>query len=317
MKRLLWLIAFAGLHAAAQDYPTRPIRLVVPQTPGSATDVLARLVAPKLGDALGQPLVVDNRAGAGGLLGAETAAKASPDGHTLLVGATSWITVAPHLHKQMPYEPLGDFVPVSLFAVSQNLLAVNPALSAASVKELIALMRAKPAGLNMASAGVGSSSHLAGLLFTSLAGVNALHVPYKGAGASVVAVVSGEAHWTFTPMQGPLPHVRAGKLRALAVGGTSRSPALPDVPTVAEAGMPEYFSGTWYGVMAPKGTSSAVIEHLHAAIVKTMDAPDLREQILNQGAEPRTSSPGEFARFVRDEYERIAKVVKLAGLTAE
>jgi tripartite-type tricarboxylate transporter receptor subunit TctC len=279
--------------------------------------VLARLVAPKLGEALGQALVIDNRAGAGGLLGAEAAAKAPPDGYTLLVGATSWITVAPHTHKQLPYEPLTDFVPLSLFAVSQNLLAVNPALPAASVKELIALMKAKPNELNMASAGVGSSSHLAGLLFISLAQARALHVPYKGAGASVVAVVAGEAHWTFTPMQGPLAQVRAGKLRALAVGGNARSPALPEVPTVAESGIPEYFSGTWYGFMAPKGTRPAVIDSLHAAITKAIGSADLSEQIANQGAEPRTSTPAQFARFVRDEYERIGKVVKAAGLTAE
>jgi tripartite-type tricarboxylate transporter receptor subunit TctC len=185
------------------------------------------------------------------------------------------------------------------------------------VKKLVALMKAKPGELNMASAGVASSSHLAGLLLTSLADARALHVPYKGAGASVLAVISGEAHWTFTPMQGPLPHVRAGKLRALAVGGATRSAALPDVPTVAESGIPEYFSGTWYGVMVPKGTPAAVVERLHAATLKTMAAPEMREQIGNQGADARTSSPAEFTRFVREEYERIAKVVKLAGLVPE
>jgi tripartite-type tricarboxylate transporter receptor subunit TctC len=310
----LLLCVFA---AQAQDYPSRPIRLILPQQPGSATDVLARLVAVKLGDTLGQPLVIDNRVGAGGLLGAEAAAKAPPDGYTLLVGATAWITVAPHTYKALPYDPLVDFLPVSLFAVSQNLLAVNPSLPASSVKELVALMKAKPGELNMASAGIASSSHLAGLLFTSLADVRAVHVPYKGAGASVLAVLSGEAHWTFTPMQGPLLNVRAGKLRALAVGGATRSPALPDVPTVAESGIPEYLSGTWYGVMAPKGTPLAIVERLHAATVKTMAAPEMREQIANQGADARTTSPAEFARFVRDEYERMAKVVKLAGLVPE
>jgi len=312
-----WLLLLCILTAQAQDYPSRPIRLILPQQPGSATDVLARLVAVKLGDTLGQPLVIENRIGAGGLLGADAAAKAPPDGYTLLVGATAWITVAPHTYKTMPYDPLADFLPVSLFAVSQNLLAVNPSLPATSVKELVALMKAKPGELNMASAGIASSSHLAGLLFTSLADVRAVHVPYKGAGASVLAVLSGEAHWTFTPMQGPLPNVRAGKLRALAVGGATRSPALPDVPTVAESGIPEYFSGTWYGLMAPKGTPAAVLERLHAATVKTMAAPEMREQIANQGADARTTSPAEFARFVRDEYERMAKVVKLAGLVPE
>ena len=316
-RQILFSLVLVATAAVSQDYPARPLRVVVPQSPGSATDVLARIVAPRLGETLGQPLVIDNRAGAGGLLGAEAAARAAPDGYTLLIGATSWITVAPHTHKKMPYDPLTDFLPVSLFAVSQNLLAVNPSLHAGSLKELIALMKAKPNELNMASAGVGSSSHLAGLLLTSLADARALHVPYKGAGASVVAVVSGEAHWTFTPMQGPLPHVRAGKLRAIAVGGTTRSPALPEVPTVAEAGIPEYFSGTWYGVMVPKGTPDAIAGTLHGAIVKTLAASELREQILMQGAEPKTNTPAAFARFVRDEYERIGKVVKLAGVTAE
>jgi len=291
--------------------------VILPQSPGSATDVLVRLVAPKLGEALGQPLVIDNRAAAGGLLGADIAAKSAPDGYTVLVGATAWITVAPHTHKAMPYDPLVDFLPVSLFAEGQNLLVVTAALPANSLQELIALMKAKPGELNMASAGVASSSHLAGLLLTSLAGVKALHVPYKGAGASVPAVVTGEAHWTFTPMQGPLPHVRAGKLRPLAVGGASRSPALPDVPTVAEAGIPEYFSATWYGFMVPKGTQGAIVERLNGAIRTTMETREVRELILNQGAEPRTNTPAEFARFVRDEYGRIGKVAKLAGIVAE
>jgi tripartite-type tricarboxylate transporter receptor subunit TctC len=317
MRALLFLLLFAVTLAHAQEYPSRPIRVILPQSPGSATDVLGRLVVPKLGEALGQPLVIDNRVGAGGLVGADAAAKSAPDGYTLLIGATAWITVVPHTQKNMPYDALSDFVPVSLFAVSQNLLVVNPSLATASVKELVALMKAKPDQLNMASAGIASSSHLAGLLLTSLAGVRALHVPYKGAGGSVLAVVSGEAHWTFTPMQGPLGQVRAGKLRPLAVGGSSRSPALPDVPTVAEAGIPEYFSGTWYGFMVPKGTPRDIVERLNAATRTTMEGGQMREQILNQGAEAKTNTPAEFAAFVRDEYERMGKVVKLAGLVAE
>ena len=317
MRALRILLFFVATLVHAQEYPSRPIRVILPQSPGSATDVLGRLVVPKLGEALGQPLVVDNRVGAGGLVGADAAAKSPPDGYTLLIGATAWITVVPHTQKNMPYDALADFVPVSLFAVSQNLLVVNPSLAAGSVKELVALMKAKPDQLNMASAGIASSSHLAGVLLTSLAGVRALHVPYKGAGGSVLAVVSGEAHWTFTPMQGPLGQVRAGKLRPLAVGGSSRSPALPDVPTVAEAGIPEYFSATWYGFMVPKGTPRDIVERLNAAMRTTMEGAQIREQILNQGAEAKTNTPAEFAAFVRDEYERMGKVVKLAGLVAE
>jgi tripartite-type tricarboxylate transporter receptor subunit TctC len=194
-------------------------------------------------------------------------------------------------------------------------MAVNPGIPAKDVAGLVTW--AKSNRLIYASGGVGVISHLSMEMFKQAAKIQATHVPYKGAGASVLAVVTGEAQWTFTPMQGPLPHVRAGKLRALAVGGTSRSPALPDVPTVAESGVPDYFSATWYGLMLPRGTPSAIVERVHAATVKTMASPELREQIANQGAEARTSTPAEFARFVRDEYGRLAKVVKLAGISAE
>jgi tripartite-type tricarboxylate transporter receptor subunit TctC len=317
MRLAAYLLALCAASAAAQDYPSKPIRLILPQSPGSATDVLARLIAPKMSEALGQPLVIDNRAGAGGIVGAEMAAKAPPDGYTVLVGASAWITVSPHTYKKLNYDPLTDLVPVSLFAISQVLLVVNPALPATNVRELVALMKAKPGELNMASAGVGSSSHLAGVLLTTVSDTRALHVPYKGAGGSIGAVVAGEAHWTFTPMQGPLGFVRAGKLRALAVGGTSRSSALPEVPTVAQSGYPDYELASWYGWLVPRGTPAAVIERLHAATVSVMGAPELREQVMNQGAEPKTTPPAEFARFIRAEYERIGRVVKAAGVTAE
>ena len=317
MRLTMLCVVFAAGTALAQDYPSKPIRVILPQTPGSATDVLTRLVAPKMGEALGQPLVIDNRAGAGGIVGAEAAAKAPPDGYTLLVGASAWITVSPHTYKKLAYDPLADLVPVSLFASSQVLLVVNPALPAATVPELVALMKAKPNALNMASAGVGSTSHLAGVLFTAVTDTKALHVPYKGAAGSVTATMSGEAQWTFTPMQGPLAFVRAGKLRALAVGGTSRSAALPDVSTVAEAGYPDYDLTSWYGWLVPRGTPGTVVERLHGATISAMSSPELREQVMNQGAEPKTSTPAEFARFVRDEYTRIGRVVKLAGVTAE
>ena len=203
------LVSSHVLAQSTSDYPNKPIRFIIPQSPGSASDILVRIIAPRLGEALGQPIIVDNRAGAGGILGAEAGAKAPPDGYNVLLGASAWITIAPHTYKKIPYDPLTDLVAVSLFALSQNMLAVHPSLPANTVKDLIELMKAKPNVLNMASAGVGSSSHLAGLLFTSLGGVSAVHVPYKGAGQSVVAVIAGEAQWTFTPMQGPLPHVRA------------------------------------------------------------------------------------------------------------
>ena len=312
----LVLALFANI-AGAQDYPSKPIRLILPQSPGSATDVLARLIAPKMSEALGQPLVIDNRAGAGGIVGAETAAKSPPDGYTVLVGASAWITVSPHTYKKLNYDPLTDLAPVSLFAISQVLLVVNPTLPAGNVRELVALMKAKPDQLNMASAGIGSTSHLAGVLLNSVTDTRALHVPYKGAGGSIGAVVANEAHWTFTPMQGPLGFVRAGRLRALAVGGSSRSSALPDVPTVAESGYPDYELTSWYGWLVPRGTPAAVVDRLHAETVAVMSSPEVREQVMNQGAEPKTTTPAEFSRFIRAEYERIGRVVKTAGVTAE
>ncbi len=311
------LMPSRAIGQQAGDYPNKPIRFIIPQTPGAASDVLARILAPRLGDALGQPIVVDNRAGAGGILGADLAAKSLPDGYVVLLGASAWITIAPHTYKKLPYDPLTDLVPVSMYALSQNMLAVHPSLPANSVKELIEMMKAKPDALNMASAGVGSASHLAGLLFTSLAGVSAVHVPYKGAGQSVVAVIAGEAQWTFTPMQGPLPHVRAGKLRALAVGGTTRSAILPDVPTAAEGGLPDYYSASWYGIMVPKGTPSPVIDKLNAAMHAALASQEFKDQIVFQGAEPKASTPAAFGRLVQDEFTRAGKVVKLAGVKVE
>ena len=322
------LLGAAGIAAAAStatavlaqdfaDYPSKPIRMIIPQTPGAAADIIGRMIAPKLGELVGQQLVIDNRAGAGGLIGTEIAAKSVPDGYSVLLGASAWMTIAPHTYKKVPYDALGDFIPVSLCAIGQNLLFVNPGTGVSSVEELIALMKAKPNQINMASAGVGSASHLAGLLFTTQSGTRAVHVPYKGAGLSVLAVISGEAEWSFSPMQAPLPHVRAGKLRALAVGGSSRSPILPDVPTVAESGIPDYYSATWYGILVPKGTPNAIVAKLHEATVRAIGTAELSGALLAQGAEPKTGSSEDFARFIREDYESAGKLVKLAGVTAE
>jgi tripartite-type tricarboxylate transporter receptor subunit TctC len=303
--------------AAASQYPAKPLRLIVPQGPGSSSDIISRIVALKVGDLLGQQLIVDNRPGAGGILGADIAAKAAPDGYTLMLGATPWVTMAPYTYKNLSYDPLSDLLPVSLVAISPNLLVVNPSVRATTVKELVELMRAKPDQLNMASAGVGSASHLAGALLNAMAGVSAVHVPYKGAGQSVIAVVSGEAEWTFTPMSGPLPHVRSGKLRPIAVGGAIRSPILPDVPTVAEAGLPGYNSGLWFGIMVPKGTPRPNVDRLNLAVVKAVQSQDVRDQLAAQGADPVSGTPEEYARFIREDYETIGRVVKSAGIKPE
>ncbi len=299
------------------DYPNRPVRMIIPQQPGAASDVLGRVFAHKFSEVLGQSIVIDNRAGAGGIIGAEAAAKATPDGYTLLLGASAWLTISPHTYKKLAYDSLTDFVPVSLFAIGQNVLVVNPAVKATTVKELVALMNEKPDQINMASAGIGSASHLAGLLLNSISGAKAVHVPYKGAGQSVGALVSGEAHWSFTPLSAPLSHLRAGRLRAIAVGSATRSPTLPDVPTVAESGYPEYNAASWYGVLVPKGTPSTIVGRLHTAVTKTLALPEMKEQLVNQGAEPRGNTPAEFTAFIKQDLERMSKLVKLAGLKAD
>ena len=302
---------------SAADYPNRPIRIIVPQSPGSAADTLARVMAPRLSEALGQALVIDNRAGAGGLMGADAAAKAQPDGYTVLLGASAWITIAPHTYKKVTYDAIQDFAPVSLFAIGQSLLVVNPSLPIHNLPDWVAWMKTRPQQSHMASAGLGSASHFAGLLLTTMTGTSATHVPYKGAGPSVLSVITGESDWTFTPMQGPLAQARAGKLRAIAVGGSARSLSLPDVPTVAESGYPDFFAGTWYGLMVPKGTPAAVIDKLNAAVQRVVALPEVKESIVHQGAEPKATSAAEMGKFVRAEYERAGRMVRLAGVTAE
>jgi len=321
-KRLIFLFLFPFLsvsHAQTSEgnYPIKPIRIIIPQSSGSATDTLIRQIAPKLTEQLGQALILENKLGAGGIIGADTVAKAAPDGYTLLIGATSWITIAPHVYSKLSYDPQKDLAPISIFAVGQNVLAVPANSPFMNVKDLVAHMKANPNALNMASAGIGSTSHLAGEMLTSLANVSAVHVPYKGAGPSVMSLLSGEAQWVFTPMQGPIALIRSGKLRALAVGGSVRSAILPDVPTVKESGIAGYDMRNWYGLLAPAGTPKPIIDKLNAAIVKVVNNPEIKEQFYTQGSEPTTNSPQEFSQFIRDETERMSKVVKTAGIKVE
>ena len=319
-----WLIfllvsnfGFVLAQTADTNYPTKPIRIIIPQSSGSATDSLIRLIALKLTEQLGQSLILENRLGAGGIIGADTVAKAAPDGYTLLIGATSWITIAPHVYPKLSYDPIKDFSPISLFAVGQNVLAVPANSPYTSLKDLVSQMKAQPNILNMASAGIGSTSHLAGVMLTSLAGVSAVHVPYKGAGPSVMSLLSGESQWVFTPMQGPIALIRSGKLRALAVGGSVRSAILPDVPTVKESDIAGYDMRNWYGLLAPAGTSKAIIDKLNTAIVRAVQTSDIREQFAGQGSEPTTNSASEFTQFIREETARMASVVKTAGVKIE
>ncbi len=312
-------VALPGLAAAQPgNFPVKPLRLVVPNAPGSSNDVLSRIVANRLSETFGQQILVDNRAGAGGVLGVEIAARAAPDGYTLMAASSATHSIAPFVYKKLPYDPVKDFAPVSLFVLTQNLLAVNPALPAKSVADLIALAKAKPGQLNMASAGTSSTSHIAGALFASVAGIDVVHVPYKGAGPSITSVVAGESQFVFTPIAGPLGQVRGGKLRALAVGGRERSAMLPEVPTVAESGLPGYVFTGWNGVMAPAGTPRPVIDRLFEAMTRVLGSAELREQFAQQGAEPTVSkSPEAFGRHVRDEIARYGKLVKAAGIQPE
>jgi len=322
VKRLIGfflLVIASATHAQNPEiiYPSKPIRIIIPQSSGSATDTLIRLIAPKLTEQLGQALILENKLGAGGIIGADYVAKSAPDGYTLLIGATSWITIAPHVYSKLSYDAQKDLAPISIFAVGQNVLAVPATSPYMNVKDLVANMKSNPNTLNMASAGIGSTSHLAGEMLTSMANVSAVHVPYKGAGPSVMSLLSGESQWVFTPMQGPIALIRSGRLRALAVGGIVRSAILPEVPTVKEAGIAGYEMKNWYGLLAPAGTPKTIIDKLNAAIVKVVSTPEIKEQFYAQGSEPTSNSPQEFSQFIREETERMSKVVKKAGIKIE
>jgi tripartite-type tricarboxylate transporter receptor subunit TctC len=301
----------------AANYPNRPIRYVLPNAPGSNADLFTRVIAKHLADVLGQQVIVDSRPGAGGMLGIDIASKATPDGYTIARGNLPSLAIAPHVYKKMPYDALTDLVPVSLTDKGQNLLVVHPAVPAKSVKELVALLKAKPGEYAMASPGMGSGGHLAGALFQQLAGVSALHVPYKSAGASILSVVQNESQWTFTPIGAPLPHVRAGKLRALAVSEDQRAPQLPDVPTAAEAGVPGYYSTSWAGIVVPAGTPQPIVLKLNAAIAKVLAMPEVKQQFVHQGGTAAPSTPEEFARLIRSDYERIGKLARTVKLSTD
>ena len=310
-----------GAQAASADtaakYPDKPIRLIVPQGIGASNDTQSRVLAVKLGEALGQQIVIDNRPGAGGMIGMEIASRAVPDGYTLLASATATQVIAPQLYKTLAFHPFNDLLPIALFAITQNALVVHTSLPAKNVKELIALAKAAPGKINMASAGAGAQSHLAGVQFVLLAGIDAVHVPYKGGGASVAAVIANESQFTITPLPATLSHIKSGRLRALGTGGDKRSLQLPDVPTIAEAGVKGYQSTGWIGLLAPKGTPKPILDKLHATLVKVMNQPDTRELVERQGAEAVASTPAEFAKFIREEWDRFGQAIKAAKLKVE
>jgi tripartite-type tricarboxylate transporter receptor subunit TctC len=325
VQRLALLLALAalttsGIAAAAESaasYPNRPVRLMVPNAPGSSVDTLSRIVATSLSDVLGQQVVIDNRAGAAGVIAMEIAKDATPDGYTLISATTAASTIARLLQKKPTFHPVTDYDHVVEFAETANVLVVNPSVPVKSVKDFIAYSKGKPNEFRMASAGNGSQSHMSGAYFMQAAGFESLHVPYKGGGPSVTALVSGEAAIGFATMPSVLAQVKGGRLRGIAMTTAQRSPALPELPTVAESGIANFDVGSWYGLAVPAGTSRDIVSRLHDVTHKALAQPDVKEKLASAGFEVLLSTPEQFGEFVRIEVERWGKVVKASGAKGE
>src|SRR5258706_3727293 len=320
--RLLHCIVGSALvltvvSASAQSWPAKPIRVMVPFPPGGSTDIVARIMAQQLEKPLGQPLVVENRGGAGGTIGAAVGAKAAPDGYLLTFGSTSTHVVAPSVYQKLEYDPVKDFAPISLVAATPYLLAVNPKVEAKNVKELVALMKAQPGKLNYASAGIGSTTHLAMEMLNLAPQTSAVHVPYNGNGPAATAPIGGQVEILFGSLPSLLPNAKSGRVRPLAVGTPKRSPSLPEVPTVGESGYPGFDASLWLAFFAPAGTTQPIIDRLQREMTATVGAPATREALDKAGAEPVTSSPAELAAMIRDGVGKYAAVVKAAGVKPE
>ena len=316
LRFLLFACLLAATTSAAQQYPARPIRVVVPQAPGSTTDTVGRIVFAATAERLNQQLVVDNRPGAGGTLGMEIASRAAPDGYTMVGVAASMLAIAPHVYSKLAYDPLRDFTPVGVFILAQIAICVHGKFPPKSVQELVKLARDKPGQINMASAGIGSTSHLGGVLFTNLAGVSTNHIPYKG-GASIAALVQGESDFTVAPLSAAMTQVNAGRLRCLATGGDKRSSVTPDLPTMAESGVPGFRLYGWNGVVAPRATPRSAVMTFNRAMNEALASPEMRKRFLILGDEPAWSTPEEFGKLIRADYEQMGKLVKLAGVRPE
>ena len=302
--------------SAAQVYPTRSIRFIAPFAAGGGSDLIARKLAQKLTEALGQPVVVDNRTGGSGVIGTDATAKAAPDGHTIMM-TTPTFTVNPGLMKKLPYDPLRDFAAISLIATAPHLLAVHPSVPAKSVKEVVAIAQAHPEQLTFSSGSSGGSSHLAGELFNSMAKIKMTHVPYRGGGQAVIAIVSGEVSLGFVDLVSMLPQVKSGRLRSIALTGLKRSPLLPNLPTISESGYPGFQSGIWYGVLAPARTPPEIVARLNSELVKIVRSPDFLESLTAEGAQAVASSPEYFGDFIKTEIARWAKVIKEAKIALQ
>lgn len=313
---LACVLSLVASDGAAADYPKRPVRFIVPYVPGGAADIVGRMLAQKLTDTWGIPMVVDNRPGAGGNLGTSLVASASPDGYTLLMGNVGPLAINPTLDKQLPYDPLKDFAPVTFLVAYPNVLVTNPS-GPSSVKELVALAKSQPGKLTFASAGTGSSTHLAAELLKSMAQVNMVHVPYKGGGQAVLDVMSGQVNIYFSSVLGALPHMKTGKLRALAVTSARRSSAAKNVPTMAESGFPGYEAINWVGVLAPARTPVPIIARLNSDIVGIFRQADTEQRLIALGGEPAAGSPDAFAKYMKSEISKWAKVIKESGVQPE
>ncbi len=311
------LVAAAALAgtavATAQPYPSKPIRIIVPYPAGGTSDILARAIGPGITAALGQPVVIENKPGSTGNVGAELVAKSPPDGYTVMLADIGSLAISPSIFPALPFDPVKDFVPVLMVAYSPHLLAVNPALPAKDVKELIALAKAKPGTLNFAVSGVGGANHLAGVDFALRTGIKWTYIPYKGGAQAITDVVGGQADVLFNGMVATYPMVKGGKLKALAISSPRRFAAAPDIPTVAESGLPGFETGSFQGIVAPAGTPPEIVARLHQTITKILATPEMQERLAAAGAELRPGSPAEFGVFIRDEKARWAKVVKDSG----
>jgi tripartite-type tricarboxylate transporter receptor subunit TctC len=319
LQALLMCVALciAGAATAQSTYPNKPLRLIVGFAPGGGTDILARALGQPLGELLGQQVTIDNRAGAGGIIATELGAKATPDGYTFLVGSSAAFAINPNLMKKLPYDPVKDFTPVGMFATLSYVVDVHPSLPAKTLRELLALARAKPGAINFGSAGQGSSTQLAIEQFAQMAGVRMTHIPYKGNTPAMTALMSGEVAMVFDPVLTSMPMVKSGRVRALAVTTARRSALLPEVPTVAEAGVAGYESGNWFGVFAPAGTPRDIVERVNAAINKAMTRPEMKDKLASQGADALAGSPADLAALVQRELAKFAAIIKAAGMHAE
>ena len=311
------LIGHAGAAAAQPAYPAKSIRFVVPFPAGGPLDIVARAIGQELNKSWGQPVIIDNRPGAGGNIGADAVAKSAPDGHTILMGAVSTHAINPTLYSKLPYDPIRDFAPVTLVTSVPNVLVVHPSVPARTVKDLVSIAKARPGQLNFASGSTGSAGHLAGELFKAMAGVDMVHIPYKGAAPAVVDLLAGHVSLMFDNMSSALPNIKSGRVRAIAVTTLKRSPMLPALPTISESGLRGFDISTWFGVFAPGGTPPAIVARLNAEIVRALATPEMRERLAALGAEPVGNKPEEFAAFIREEIPKYAKVIKASGAKAD